>query len=121
MHLNRQGLSPSEYDQWKFPIAHFGDTLDPTDAMTFNNLGIIRRDYGQFQQAIQDFTNAIQADPEYPFSYANRALCNALIGEDAKVEADIKRAVALGLDQATLEEGILAEKKRRLPAGSSSD
>ena len=42
-------------------------------------------------------------DPEYANAYGARAVASSLLGEDAKSEEDLSRAVELGVDKGFLE------------------
>ena len=61
---------------------------------------------GQVEQAIRDYGEAIQIDPEYALAYTNRALAYTLAGQDEKAQQDVNRAVELGSDRGALDSAI---------------
>ena len=61
----------------------------------FNNRGDAYQRLGEFDKAFNDFTWAIEADPNWGVSYLNRAGIYARRGEWAKAVADLDKATKL--------------------------
>ena len=68
---------------------------------------------GDYKGAIEDHDEATRLSPQDAKAYAGRALVHTLLGEDTKVEQDIRRAVGLGFDRASVEEMIEGARTRR--------
>ena len=75
--------------------------------------GVRRGHLGQYQQAIEDYDEAIRLDPELAEPYANRLLAHTLLGMDAEAQQNIERPVELGIDRASLEKAIEKLKRQR--------
>jgi len=60
------------------------------------NLGVAYLSMADFEQAINNFTKAIELKPGVADMYGNRAVAHAAIGEDEQSEADVAEAVRLG-------------------------
>jgi len=70
--------------------------LEPENHEIQFNLGVAYLSMADFEQAINNFTKAIELKPGVADMYGNRAVAHAAIGEDDKSEADEKVAVELG-------------------------
>ena len=70
--------------------------LDPENHEVQFNLGVAYLSMGDFEQAINNFTRAIELKPGVADMYGNRAVAHAAISEDEKSEADVAEAVRLG-------------------------
>jgi Flp pilus assembly protein TadD len=70
--------------------------LDPENHEIQFNLGVAYLSMADFEQAINNFTKAIELKPGQADMYGNRAVAHAAIGEDEKSEADVAEAVKLG-------------------------
>ena len=53
---------------------------------------------GQYEQAIQDFDEAIRLDPQYSDVYYNRGLAYEALGKTIEAERDFAKAKELGYD-----------------------
>ncbi len=70
--------------------------LEPDNHEIQFNLGVAYLSMADFEQAINNFTKAIELKPGVADMYGNRAVAHAAIGEDDKSEADVEVAVKLG-------------------------
>ena len=87
-------------------IGTYNPMLKKDNPEAFNNRGIIRRELGEYALAIQDFNFAINADPQYGYAYANRAVVKAMMGRDFEVMSDVNKAVSYGVIRESLEKTI---------------
>ena len=55
--------------------------------------GIVHSRLGNYQQAIADYTRAIQADPEYAYAYTRRGYAYSELGDYQQAIADYTRAI----------------------------
>jgi tetratricopeptide (TPR) repeat protein len=62
----------------------------------FNNRGIAYRRLGEDDKALQDFTWAIESDPDWATSYINRGQMYEARGDLAKALADFDKAIEVG-------------------------
>ena len=77
------------------------------------NLGVAFLSMADFEQAINNFTKAIELKPGVADMYGNRAVAHAAIGEDEQSEADVAEAVRLGAPPEGLEAVIDYVKEQR--------
>ena len=70
--------------------------MDPDNHEIQFNLGVAYLSMADFEQAINNFTKAIELKPGVADMYGNRAVAHAAIGEDEKSDADVAEAVTLG-------------------------
>ena len=77
------------------------------------NLGVAYLSMADFEQAINNFTKAIELKPGVADMYGNRAVAHAAIGEDEQSEADVAEAVRLGAPPEGLEAVIDYVKEQR--------
>ena len=70
--------------------------LDPQNQEIQFNLGVAYLSMADFEQAIINFTKAIELKPGVADMYGNRAVAHAAIGQDEQSEADVEEAVRLG-------------------------
>lgn len=63
--------------------------------MVYFNRGRDYEDLGKYQRAIQDYTEAIQADPDYAIAYNSRDLTYRALGQFPLANADDARACSL--------------------------
>ena len=68
---------------------------------------------GEVETAVHDYDSAVKFNPYHPLGYVNRAIANAVLGNDEAVQEDIAQAVELGYDEALLDAQIEAAKQRR--------
>ena len=52
----------------------------------------------QYEEALADYNQALAVDPDYAYALANRAVVYTTLGEDQPGQADMFRAIELGMD-----------------------
>ena len=68
---------------------------DQFEASTHNTIGLSHYGKGEYAQAIEEFTRAIEFYPEFSVAYHNRALAHAERSEFDKTIADCSKAIAI--------------------------
>ena len=68
---------------------------------------------GNLRSAVQDFTTAINLDPQYTDAYTRRGMMYTLLDQEEDARKDFDRAVQLGTDRETLEREIGSLKPPR--------
>jgi Flp pilus assembly protein TadD len=63
---------------------------------TLHNRGVTRRRLGQLEEAVADFSRALQLDSDLRLAYRNRALALASLGRATEARADARRFLELG-------------------------
>ncbi len=69
-------------------------------AESYNTAGIEKAEKGLYKEALDDFSKAIEINPQYAEAYFNRAM---MYGQQGKITlscADLQKAKELGLKQA---------------------
>ena len=61
---------------------------------------------GNLQSAVNDFTTAIELDPQYADAYTRRGMMYTLLDKEDEATQDFDRTVQLGTDRRTLEREI---------------
>ncbi|KJU86535.1 hypothetical protein MBAV_001271 [Candidatus Magnetobacterium bavaricum] len=69
---------------------------DPRDAIAYYNRGIAYCGKRNYDQAIGDYTKAIEINPRFALAYLNRALALAQKGKNGQAIDDFKMAAKLG-------------------------
>lgn len=64
-------------------------------AIAYNNRGVVYSDRREYENAIADFSKAIELDPNYAIAYNNRGLAHHGRGEYARAIADFAKATEL--------------------------
>ena len=72
---------------------------EPEDAQSYYQHGLGFLQSGELDKAVADFTRALELDPQIPGAYLNRAWAYTLLKRDREAQADIERAVELGIDR----------------------
>ena len=72
--------------------------LDPGLVAAYNNRAKGCYDRGEYDQAIEDWTKAIQLGPSFAHAYSMRAKTYQVLGDQAKAEADFAKAKELGYE-----------------------
>lgn len=75
-------------------IANDGESLNDV-AIAYNNRGNALRALNRFDEAKNDYNNAIILAPSDPFPYRNRGVTYGLLGDYAAALADFHRAIVL--------------------------
>ncbi len=86
---------------------------NPNHAPSHNALGFALSSVGKLEESIKAFDESLRLDPNYAVAYANRGMTYAMMGEDAKADADIEKAIELGLDPDSLHEELEGVKSQR--------
>ena len=81
-------------------------------AETYYNRGLDHAKNGEFQLAIEDYTKAIELNPEYADAYYRRSKTWLHLGEVEKAKSDMKSASSIGIDSATALDETLRNYKR---------
>ena len=68
---------------------------EPDDAEVYNTRGLAYSESGEHDQAIEDFTKAIELKPECAEAYANRGTAYRDKGEMDKAIADYTKSIVL--------------------------
>ena len=69
--------------------------LEPRDADFYNNRGIAYGERGQYDDAISDFTRALEINPRYAEAYYNRGLAYIRKGQYDQAISDFNKAVEI--------------------------
>jgi tetratricopeptide (TPR) repeat protein len=74
----------------------------------YNNRGNSHRDLGAFRESVEDYTRAIQGDPNYALAYYNRSICLCEQGALDQAQQDLDDAIRINprLFQAYLQRGL---------------
>ena len=96
-------------------ITEYDETIrrDPMNRLAYYHRGTAYLDLGQYQPALNDYSEAIRVSQGDSEVYAARAFCYALLGRNGEAEQDVERAAELGFDRAFLEKAI--EEVKRQP------
>lgn len=73
----------------------FKPAEEPKDAQGFNARGNRYSRNGAYEQALQDYTKAIELDPGFAEAYYNRGVSHYELGRYAEAIADFTRAIEL--------------------------
>jgi len=109
---HQQGkLWGSNISFWSHELKYF-----PHNATALGNRGEAYMDLGKFDLAMNDFNQAIKADPNYPEGYNSRGQLYGMSGQTEKAFADFLRAVELkpGFSEAYNNLGIIYAQKQDL-------
>jgi protein O-mannosyl-transferase len=82
---------------WKNSITLFDHTLKVTGPnwLIYNNRGTSHSNLGNYRQAIEDFTRAIQINPDYAESYYNRGRVQCYLGSYRQAIEDYTKAIEI--------------------------
>jgi serine/threonine protein kinase/Tfp pilus assembly protein PilF len=98
--------------------------VSSTDAMAHYEAGVVAfREEWDYDTAIREFTQAIEADPEFAEAYYLRGVAYAEDGQPAAAEADLSQAIALQPDlaEAYYERGCLYLHELERPEEALAD
>jgi tetratricopeptide (TPR) repeat protein len=95
-------------------IAAYDEAIhrNPTHPLAFYNRGTAYLYLGQYQPALNDYSEAIRVSPGDAEVYAARAFCYALLGRNGEAQQDVKRAAKLGFARTFLERAIEEVKRK---------
>ena len=71
--------------------------------MAYSNRGAAYADLGEYQQAIADYTSAIELDPNLAMAYFNRGVAYKVLAEKAEAIADFEKVITLTADPQLIE------------------
>ncbi len=80
--------------------------INPRDPRYFNARGFGYASTGKYQEALIDYDKAALLDPSFGIVYANRAVVNAIIGDDEAADRDLILADDTGVGSDILKEEI---------------
>jgi tetratricopeptide (TPR) repeat protein len=106
--LTLRGICRLEQGQTTDAVADFGACtgLWPESAWGYFNLGYARARAGNKAGAVRDYTTALERDPEFVLAALNRGMLYSELGQYEPALADLRRAAALGRDDAYLHLGL---------------
>ena len=83
--------------------------LDPEDANSYNNRGIVSAQRGQYETAISNFMRASQRDPVFAEAYFNRGHVYVAIGQLGRGISDFSKAVEIkqGFAEGFIDRGVI--------------
>ncbi len=64
----------------------------------YYHLGWTYSDMGEYQRAIDAFSEGLKTDPNFPFAYWRRGLTYEKLGKTIEAQADYKKAYTLGME-----------------------
>ena len=80
--------------------------INSQDPRYFNARGFGYASTGKYQEALADYDEAALLDPSYGIVYANRAVVNAIVGDDEATDRDLMLADDTGVGSDILKEEI---------------
>jgi hypothetical protein len=92
-------MSWQECGYWKNNITLYSHALQMVTKdkyLVYNTRGAAYAELGQYQRAIENYSNAIRLKPDYIQAYTNRALAYFKYGDIASVCRDAQKACELG-------------------------
>ncbi len=89
-------------------IAEYDEAIrrNPMDRLAYYHRGTAYLDLGQYQPALNDYSEAIRVSHGDAEVYAARAFCYALLDRNGEAQQDVEWAAELGFDRAFLERAI---------------
>ena len=121
--LTKGGLSSEHIDQedanneledYVDAIADFDEAikLNPNNAGTYNNRGMVKNKLGDYAGAIADFDEVIKLDPNYITAYNSRGIVKRKLGDYADAIADFGEVIKLNPNDADTynNQGIVKNK-----------
>ena len=111
----KSGLKYAKLGQPKEATEHFEEAvwLDPNNHKIHFNLGTAYLSMGFFEQALINFSRAIDINPKMSDAYGNRAVAHAALSEDKLCEKDRLKAIKYGAPPDGLDAVIGYVKDRR--------
>jgi tetratricopeptide (TPR) repeat protein len=103
-------LSWSQCRYWKDSITLFNHTLKVTDHnwLAYNNKGVTYYELGDYKQAIEDYSRAIELNPDYTEAFNNRGTAYYELGNYRQAIEDYDRLIGFkpGYGDAYLNRGV---------------
>jgi len=112
-----RGIDYADQGDLQSALADFTEAirLNPKLTQAYYNRGVTYNKMERYDEAVQDFTTILLLNPKHEGALVNRALGYTLLGMDAQAEADVVRAVELGVDEAELRARIEGARLSREP------
>lgn len=92
----RTGTPQEAETQYDKTIAQLKD-----QPLLYNNRGTFLQSLGRHDDALKDFSKAVQIDPRYVPAWTNRGFAQLMLGRDAEAEADLNKSLELDPQQPT--------------------
>ena len=91
----------STKDSFNYQIRLLNKSLEqnPSYAEAYNNRGNAKKNLGDYQGALSDYSKANKIQPRHASSYNNRGRVKYLIGDNQGACSDAKKAVSLGNEE----------------------
>ena len=91
----------------KWPKNPKACALNPASAEAYNNRGVAYKHLGRLEQAIEDYSRAVEWNPRFGLAYCNRGIALGMQGKTGDAISDFSAALSLqpALTQALLERG----------------
>ena len=86
------------------------NSQNPADAIPYYNQGIEYYELGEYYQAIESYTYAIQINPNLAQAYNNRGIAYVTIGQYNQAISDLKIAAKLHYQQGNIKDSQKAEQ-----------
>lgn len=129
--INSRKLVGTKYEAWPWEyraVAHkrkkmyrkamrdynMAAKIDPRDAETFYNRGILQGVLHKYTKALADYTRAIELKPGYAKAYGNRANVLMKLGHHDEALADAEKGVELDPHNKTVNRAILRKIRKQL-------
>ena len=78
------------------PDVASNSTLEPQDAAAYyGNRGVYHLKLQQYQEALDDFSEAISLDPQFAVAYGNRGVCHFMLQQYQEALDDFSKATSL--------------------------
>jgi len=92
-----QGIALYENGQSQAALDLFTDILTkaPANFLAYNGRGTVYTDQQDYDQALADYTAAIEANPLFPHAYYNRGRVYRLLDRNDEALADLQKAIDL--------------------------
>lgn len=101
---------------WDEAVKQFPKTM-----VVYNNRGNFRKQTGDLDGAVVDFTRSLEFDPKFAIGYVNRGLCLNEQDSSKAAEGDFTQALKLPLDPAMQAVAYRLRAVARVSQGNSKD
>lgn len=110
-----RGTVFAEEGQFDLAVRDFTEAirLRPEYDAAYYNRGLTYVKMARYEEGIQDFTTIIGFEPRHQGAHVQRAFAYVLLGRDEEAEADVMRAIELGVDEGELRARIEGAKLSR--------